>query len=54
MGLLKSGEWKAKWIEAPGAREPFIPAPSPCMRREFTLESPVKQAVVFRMQKSQS
>jgi alpha-L-rhamnosidase len=47
MGLLKKTDWSAKWIEAPGAREPYKPAPSPLLRREFTPKKTVRRATVF-------
>lgn len=47
MGLLNESDWSAKWIEAPGAREPYQLYPSPLLRREFVLSQPVRRATVF-------
>ena len=47
MGLLKKSDWQAQWIEAPGAREPYKPAPSPLLRREFATTKAVRRATVF-------
>lgn len=41
MGLLEAGDWEGRWI---GAADNTIS--SPLLRREFTLEKPVKRATV--------
>lgn len=48
MGLLETGDWKAKWVGVPGTvPEGRLPArPSPMLRKGFALSKPVKQALV--------
>ena len=61
MGLLNQNEWKAQWIGTPWQGEEAIPKPpggpdnrteimpppAPYLRKSFTLNKPVKSAVVF-------
>ncbi len=47
MGLLSPGDWKAKWIGAPGTvPEGRLPRrSSPVLRKAFALKAPVKRAL---------
>jgi alpha-L-rhamnosidase len=61
MGILKPGDWKAKWIGAPWQGEETLPKPSnpgvllpekmpppaPMFRRDFKIEKNVKRAVAY-------
>ncbi|MGW8256133.1 MAG: family 78 glycoside hydrolase catalytic domain, partial [Thermoguttaceae bacterium] len=44
MGLLKPGDWKAKWI---GRSTDINVKPAPMLRREFNLEGNIKQARAY-------
>ena len=46
MGLLKTSEWSAKWIE-PGYVEDSVLRPSPLFRKEFKVEKALKSATLF-------
>ncbi len=58
MGLLEPGDWRAKWIgydvgqrvisegEKPDPNVLFLPPP-PYMRKDFSVDRPVKRAVVY-------
>ncbi len=49
MGLLKPGDWKAKWIGLPRPdpnADPLPALPPAVLRKEFTLARPVKRAIV--------
>ena len=56
MGLLTPGDWKARWIGMSDRPKvpPFVKgqpappgAPAPFFRKEFTLDKPVKRAVLY-------
>ena len=61
MGILNKAEWKAEWIGAPWQGEEFIPKPpggpqnrtkifppnAPLLRKSFTINKKIKQAVVY-------
>jgi alpha-L-rhamnosidase len=46
MGLLEAGDWKASWIE-PDVAQDAKPGPSPLLRREFKVASPVQRARAY-------
>lgn len=45
MGLLSPSDWKAKWIEMDSDTNRY--SPSPHFRKEFSIDKPVKKAVVY-------
>ena len=55
MGLLSNDDWEGKWIgmkhierKSPASGEELPPGPPvPCLRKAFTLQEPVKRAVVY-------
>ena len=58
MGLLKAGDWKARWIAAEpdgeaidaaanGSANPPLPHPLPIFRHDFSLAKPIERAVVY-------
>ncbi|MBP1634009.1 MAG: alpha-L-rhamnosidase [Acidobacteria bacterium] len=47
MGLLEPGDWRASWIEPDSPHDAKGPAPSPLLRREFTLKAPVRRARAY-------
>jgi len=46
MGLLNTGDWKAKWIQA-GFSEDTIQRPSPIFRKEFKASKKIQSAIVY-------
>jgi len=46
MGLLAPSDWSASWIE-PGLKEDALSAPSPLLRRTFTLTKAVRSARAY-------
>jgi alpha-L-rhamnosidase len=46
MGLLKLGDWKARWI-GPGYEEDSVSRPSPLFRRQFMAKEQVVQATLY-------
>lgn len=47
MGLLKSSDWQASWIQADIPEDIKQSSPSPYLRKEFSLRSKVKSARVY-------
>jgi alpha-L-rhamnosidase len=47
MGLLTPGDWKARWISAPGKDEDKSPQPAPLFRKSFILARPPVSARVY-------
>lgn len=47
MGILDKGDWKAKWIAAPGDLDRETPYPSPMFRKAFKLDKPIKRATAI-------
>ncbi len=47
MGLLKTEDWKARWIEADIAENPKISEPAPYFRHEFELDKPIQSARLY-------
>ena len=46
MGLLKSGDWKAKWIQV-GYQEDTVNRPSPLFRKSFSTSKKITAATLF-------
>jgi alpha-L-rhamnosidase len=46
MGMLRSSDWKAKWI-VPGYAEDTIMRPSPLMRKQFTITKKIGSAYAY-------
>jgi len=47
MGLLKTNDWQAGWIEPNLKEDPKASNPCPMLRKEFRLDGPIKQARVY-------
>jgi alpha-L-rhamnosidase len=53
MGLLDDGDWKGTWIgldhelQKPKDKDTKVYRPSPCLRREFTVDKPVRRAMLY-------
>jgi alpha-L-rhamnosidase len=47
MGLLYSGEWKAKWIDPEGNIDPKKQQPAPLIRKDFKLAKKVASARLY-------
>ena len=46
MGLLQTGDWRAKWIRA-GYEEDSIMRPSPMLRKQFSAGKKIKSAKAY-------
>ncbi len=47
MGLLEVGDWMARWIGSPILGGPFSIPPSPYLRKEFSIGSPIADARLY-------
>jgi alpha-L-rhamnosidase len=47
MGLLDRVQWKAQWIGSHELGGPYTPAPSPYLRKTFSLDRPIKTARLY-------
>ena len=47
MGLLQATEWKASWIEPGLPEDSSKPAPSPMLRRAFTVKAGITRARAY-------
>lgn len=47
MGLLKPGDWEAKWISCKPSQKPGESIPAHYFRKEFALPGPVKRATAY-------
>ena len=47
MGLLERSEWRGEWIGSPISGSPSVCAPTPYVRRSFSLDKPVASARLY-------